>query len=116
MKLYIAGPMTGLPNFNYPAFERAETLLNQLGFETESPHHNGENGEQERFAYEEFIRMGLKQLLQCNGVALLDGWERSRGVAIELYVARAIKIPCNPVERWVGDELMPKHRRDKDES
>ena len=101
MKLYIAGPMTGLPNFNYPAFERAEALLHNHGYSVESPHHNGEDGQQERFAYEEFIRMGLRQLLSCEGVALLDGWERSRGAKIELYVARAVKMPAEPIKYWL---------------
>ena len=37
MKLYIAGPMTGLVAFNFPAFEAARQDLEDAGFEVESP-------------------------------------------------------------------------------
>ena len=111
MKLYIAGPMTGIKDFNYPAFRRAVSLLTNHGYEVESPHVNGEDGGHDRFTYEDFIRMGLQQLLSCEAVCLLDGWEKSRGVAMELYVARAIKMPTHPFQYWIGRAVLPKHRR-----
>ena len=110
MKLYIAGPMTGLPEFNYPAFRRAVSLLTNHGYEVESPHVNGETHDQDTTPWETYIRLGLLQLLNCEAIALLDGWEKSRGVAMELYVARAIKMPAEPIQYWIGKAVMPKHR------
>jgi len=97
--LYIAGPMSGISGFNYPAFKRAQSLLHNHGYEVESPHVNGQ-GHAHR-EYEWYIKQGLKQLITCDGVALLDGWEGSRGVRFELYVARFLKMPCHPIQYWL---------------
>ena len=32
LRIYIAGPMSGLPDFNYPSFDRAEQDLAAAGF------------------------------------------------------------------------------------
>lgn len=38
VEYYLAGPMTGLPEYNYPAFEKAEVLLAENGITVRSPH------------------------------------------------------------------------------
>ena len=40
MRIYIAGPMTGLPDSNYPAFHAAEARLQALGHEPHNPARN----------------------------------------------------------------------------
>jgi len=102
--VYIAGPMTGYPEFNYPAFAYAATALRAQGVKVISPHELHDNGiapasyNNER-TYEWYLRAGLKALLECNEVVLLPGWEESRGACLERHVAEALGMP---VREWAG--------------
>jgi len=92
MKLYLAGPMTGLPEYNFPAFEMACKQLRANGLVINSPHeiaHEEPDG-RGSLDYEVYIRAGLKMLLECTGIIMLPGWELSKGCFTELYVATAL--------------------------
>jgi len=85
-KMYLSGPMTGLPDFNYPAFAAAATSLRDRGIDVVSPHEAlGGHGDRTR---EEYMREDLKQMLECHAVCLLDGYELSPGALLEIEVAR----------------------------
>ena len=84
MKIYIAGPMTGYPEHNYPAFHQAATMLTILGHDVESP---AAGGQVEGWEWPDYMRRGLHQLLTCDTIALLPGWQNSRGATIEHQLA-----------------------------
>lgn len=86
---YIAGPMTGLPENNYPAFNYAEEELTGLGYSVENPAWNS-LGEGDHWIG--YMRLGLAQLLKCRGIYMLDGWQDSRGARIELNTAIDLKM------------------------
>lgn len=90
MKCYLAGPMSGLPAYNYPAFTKAAEQLRSKGFDIVSPHelHDGDT----TLPYDHYLRAGLKALLDCDAIVLLDGWENSRGARIEAKVAAALRM------------------------
>lgn len=92
-KVFISGPMTGLPNYNYDAFNAAADKLRTLGYEVENPASNPEQP-----SWEGYMRLALIQLLQSDIVAQLPGWENSRGARMEHDVADELGIPCMPVE------------------
>ena len=84
--IYIAGPMTGYENFNFPAFFAAEEWLEKQGYEVVNPARL-DDGDTTK-TWEHYIRRDLKIMLDhCNSIALLDGWEKSRGANIEAFVA-----------------------------
>ncbi|WP_213761962.1 DUF4406 domain-containing protein [Caballeronia sp. dw_19] len=85
MKLYLAGPMTGYPEFNFPAFAAESARLRTLGFEVVNPAELNSGSDGDWLAC---MRVDIKALVDCDGVALLPGWEKSRGAPIEQGLAR----------------------------
>ncbi|MEM5384158.1 DUF4406 domain-containing protein [Paraburkholderia phymatum] len=85
MRLYIAGPMTGYPELNFPAFHAEAARLRALGFEIVNP---AEINADPNAEWLDCMRADIKQLVDCDGIALLPGWEQSRGASIEQGIAR----------------------------
>lgn len=88
MKVYIAGPMTGLKDFNYPAFNAAAQRWRDAGFQVFNPAENfdGDTGRD----YREYMREDLAMLLKVDAIALLMGWRLSRGARYELLTAQLL--------------------------
>jgi len=97
MKLYIAGPMSQLPEFNYPAFMDAERQLVAAGYEVENP---ARPGQVDGWAWQDYMKRGIGQLVRCDGVALMPGWEDSRGAWVEARLASALEMPCAELADW----------------
>ncbi|HBO1301978.1 TPA: DUF4406 domain-containing protein [Pseudomonas aeruginosa] len=83
-RVYLSGPMTGIPDFNYPAFNAEEKRIRALGYIVENP---AVNMVYRGAPWETFMRDGIKRLMDCDILALLPGWERSRGANIERGLA-----------------------------
>ncbi len=101
-KIYIAGQITGLPiktatdNFKY-----AEEELKRRGYEAINPMEieHKEAKEMEDFLkldiskglsnseYDEITKKIHNAVLDCEQVAVLDGWEKSKGANIEVHIA-----------------------------
>lgn len=90
-RVYVAGPMSGLPNFNKDAFAAAAHQLNQLGFTAVNPFRDDDvNGDElaKGKTYESILAQSLSLLLTCDAIYLLDGWEKSHGAQIEYHLAQ----------------------------
>ena len=83
-RIYVAGPMTGLPDFNYPAFHAAAEALRYRGYEVENP---AENPDPPGKTWLGYMRLAIPQMLTCDTVLLLPGWSKSRGARIEAVIA-----------------------------
>lgn len=102
MILYIAGPMTGHPEFNYPAFRAAEAQLQAAGFETRNPvdaERGNDTGQPQSWTW--YMRRGLRMVTESDGVALLPGWEQSRGAILERHVAYQLELPARELSAWL---------------
>lgn len=98
MKLYIAGPMTGLPEFNYPAFFDAADQLAAAGYDPINP---ARRGVVDGKPWADYLRDALVDVCQADGVALLPGHANSRGVHLERHVADALGLPVQPIVEWL---------------
>lgn len=112
MRLYVAGPMTGYPRWNFGAFERATAALRGAGFTVVSPAEvDLEEGFDPTAPVENYTREHLlaalrrdaELVLASDGVALLEGWRYSKGALAERALARAAGIPARPVALWLND-------------
>lgn len=83
-RIYLAGPMSGLPELNYPEFNRAAAALRELGYQVENP---AENPAPACGSWEGYMRLAIAQLVRCDEIHLLRGWSKSRGARIERQLA-----------------------------
>jgi hypothetical protein len=106
MKVYLAGPMRGIPEFNFPAFHAAAKILREDGHvvfnpaEKDNERHgtdiskNNPTGDESvaasnyGFSLREALGMDLAWICaEAEGIALLPGWENSKGAIAEKATA-----------------------------
>ena len=85
-RIYIAGPMTGHADHNYPAFHSAAERFKAAGWEVINPAENFDG--RTDLPREMYLRADLALLVDCAAIALLPGWEESRGAKLEYLLAR----------------------------
>lgn len=98
-KVYVSGPMTGLPGNNFEAFNAVAAELREAGYDVEDP---ADKGIVPGWTWEDYLRFDLGVLVKCDQVATLPGWRKSRGARLEVRVATALGMSVRP---W--RELLP---------
>lgn len=99
MKVYIAGPMRGIPDYNFPAFDAASEKWKAAGHTPFSPAavdracHVDSSAELTEALCRRVIMLDITLILHSDAIALLPGWENSSGVAVELALAQFLKLP-----------------------
>ena len=119
--VYVAGPMRGLPQFNFPAFDQARDHLVSDGYAVISPADiDRASGFKEteddpsftvdlikKFVLRDFHALYFMDARHGDAIALLPGWESSTGAYAETGLARWLTLPfiCavngTPL-RWAG--------------
>lgn len=103
MIVYVAGPMTGYEDLNWPAFKAAEARLAEAGYTVVSPTSKGRPDDPALAdkSYEWFLRQDLKVLLEADAVALLPGAQNSNGARLERHVAEKLGMEVRELEEWL---------------
>ena len=86
-KIYIAGPMTGLPELNFPAFHAEAARLRAFGYEVINP---AEINPDKHMTWRECMRTDIAALVFCDAIQLLPGWENSKGATLEHHIAERL--------------------------
>lgn len=87
MKLYLAGPMTGYPELNFPLFHAEAARLRAKGHEVVNP---AEVKLPAGAGWSDYMRADLPLLCTCEAIALLPRWWESNGAFVEHFVAKSI--------------------------
>lgn len=104
-RIYVAGPMSGLPQMNFPAFDDAAETLRDIGYDVVSPAELDSpqaracalasvDGSTDDYAegdtWGSLLARDVKLIADegIEGIVVLEGWEKSRGARLETFVAR----------------------------
>lgn len=99
LRIYISGPMTGLPDSNFPAFHAAAEQLRAKGLEVVNPAEiNAETGGR----WQDYLKEDIKALCDCDALALLPGWMNSNGAHLELHLAHRLGLKIGTVDEFEG--------------
>ena len=129
MKVYLAGPMTHIKQFNFPAFDAVAEDLRRPdpdAFEVISPAElddpaaraaamASEDGDPEEYArltgltWGDFLSRDVKLIADggFDAIICLDGWEKSRGARLETFVGFLNKVEIFEItgyEKHPGDD------------
>lgn len=114
-RLYVIGPITGIENDNIDEFERVrDALADGLSRVGITIPHDVVRGD---FSWQRCMMRSIHNLTRLraeydkrnkaqyvpfyDGIAMLDGWENSKGARIEHDLAEALSIPCKPYREWL---------------
>jgi hypothetical protein len=92
-KVYISGPITGLPNLNKDAFYETDRILTQIGYQPINPFDLIPESDQTTKSWEYFMKVDIKYLMDAGLVIMLPGWMNSDGALCEFFTAKLLKIP-----------------------
>jgi hypothetical protein len=94
--------MTGIEDFNYPAFNTAETALLERGILCLNPASNeAKNTTGKPQEWDWYMRHALRMVTLSDGICLLPGWESSKGAQLEVKVAEALQLDIRPYDEWL---------------
>lgn len=103
MRVYIAGPMAGYPYFNFPLFNTTAKSLRLVGYDVVNPaehdiakypdlptwpgYSNGDTSVCPKFDLAACLKWDFQNVMDCDAIVMLPGWERSSGACDERRVA-----------------------------
>ena len=99
-RIYLSGPMSGRPELNFPAFHAVAETLRSKGLSVTNPAEIKPEGEP---SWSSCMRADIKAMLDCCTVALLPGWDDSKGANIEARLALNLGMRVVEFETLMGE-------------
>ena len=119
MRVYVAGPMRGYPEFNFPAFLDAAKRLRKAGHSVFCPAErdlqvgfrplgmSGTDADMDGAGFDLCAALGADLAwitASADAVIVLPGWEQSAGAQAEVATARALSLPVQALEAFLNGE------------
>lgn len=109
-RIYVAGPMSGLPEHNFPAFNAKADELRNYGWTVLNP---ADHGVIDGAQWGDYLRHDIADLATCEAICMLPGWTKSKGARLEHSIAVALdmsvqfSVDAEPAQfddaaRWQG--------------
>ena len=120
--VYVAGPMRGIKDFNFPAFDETADYLRARSFNVFNPAdrdrdiHGPDVNKSETGSLSDIVGTGfsLREALSADlswvaehadAICVLPGWQNSKGAIAEVALAHALGLPVAYAEAFVPGEL-----------
>lgn len=100
--IYISGPMTGQPEFNYPLFNKTAEVLRSYGYVVFNPAECFEG--RTDLPKEVYMREDIRAVVDSKVVVTLPFWVESPGALLEVEVAKACGIGVISFEDFIKFE------------
>lgn len=115
--VYLSGPMTGYPKWNFPAFAEGAARLRERGLAVLSPAEKDlEAGfdpasDGEDFDLRAALEWDVAAVLRADAVVTLPGWEDSPGCLVEVLTAEGMGRPVYTLDEALDelDEVLLRH-------
>jgi hypothetical protein len=103
LTIYVAGPMAGIADFNYPAFNTAANELRARGYSVLNPADSEAENPTPGIAQSWFwyMRRALVMVANSDALCLLPGWQQSPGANFEVNVAEKLQLDIRPIDDWM---------------
>lgn len=96
--LYLSGPMTGIPEYNYPYFNRVAAVIRKKYQDKVFNPAEAFEGNTD-LPRDTYLRHDIEALLNVDAIVMLPGWDESKGALLELLIAKELNL-----DTWVWDE------------
>ena len=92
MRVYISGPITGMPDLNRHAFDEMERALRVAGYRPVNPHTLPSHSFAADVTWQGYMRRDIAALMTCSAIVMLPCWMDSGGAKLEHDLALAVGI------------------------
>jgi hypothetical protein len=112
-RLYLAGPMSGYPDFNFPAFTQAAAQLRRFGYKVVSPHETAclDGSFAGSKTWDDYMRSDISaMMIGADAIATLperSGFSPSRGMRVEIALAKSLGWQVRPYAEWLRQVWFP---------
>ena len=86
--IYVCGPMAGKDEYNFPAFRLVTAELRKMAYEVVCP--TEINTIEANLLWHEYLKKDIAQMMRCDSIAYLPGWENSKGASFEMLIAMTL--------------------------